>query len=213
MSLVASLFIIPAALFIKSGAAATTVEVITSYAPLRLCYSFVDVVKSATYYACSPARWIWHAITWILSHIAVMFHTLYPILFYLLIVVGCGALIGGCAGFAVEAFSAMLLSATWGSDKSKTRRQGADDNDDATMEKNDDEAERRRQSEEEDEEAETDQRDVQHFQLRNVERKSSVSTADADYEWTWHSEDDEDPKAYIERTLLRKRQHRSRTAS
>lgn len=81
------------------------------------------------------------------------------------------------------------------------------------MEKNDDEAERRRQSEEEDEEAETDQRDVQHFQLRNVERKSSVSTADADYEWTWHSEDDEDPKAYIERTLLRKRQHRSRTAS
>lgn len=187
----------------------TTAAAATNYAPLGLCYIFIDFVKSAIYYACSPGRWMWHAITWILLHIAAMLHDIYPVLVYLLIVIGCGALIGGCAGFAVEAFSAMLLSATWGIDKPKKESQDDVQQTDSSTQQERADAEEVQTVEEEE--------DVYYFYLQSprlsTDRKSSISTtaADADDEWNWHSEENEDPKAYIERTLLRRRrqqQHR-----
>lgn len=41
-------------------------------------------------------------------------HVLYPVLMFCLAAICCGVFIGGCAGFAAEAFSSILISATWG---------------------------------------------------------------------------------------------------
>lgn len=38
----------------------------------------------------------------------------HPLVTFLLLAVVCGLVIGGCAGFATEAFSAFVLSSTWG---------------------------------------------------------------------------------------------------
>jgi hypothetical protein len=41
-------------------------------------------------------------------------HILYPVLMFCAAAIGCGLFIGGCAGFAAEAFSNLLITATWG---------------------------------------------------------------------------------------------------
>ncbi|OAD75470.1 hypothetical protein PHYBLDRAFT_166706 [Phycomyces blakesleeanus NRRL 1555(-)] len=41
-------------------------------------------------------------------------YVLWPITLFCLMAVLCGLVIGGCAGFAAEAFSSVLISATWG---------------------------------------------------------------------------------------------------
>jgi hypothetical protein len=41
-------------------------------------------------------------------------HILYPVLMFCVAAIGCGLFIGGCAGFAAEAFSNLLITATWG---------------------------------------------------------------------------------------------------
>ncbi|KAI8876202.1 hypothetical protein K501DRAFT_289016, partial [Backusella circina FSU 941] len=45
------------------------------------------------------------------AHVA---HLLYPVTMFCLAAVVCGAVIGGFAGFAAEACSSLIISATWG---------------------------------------------------------------------------------------------------
>ncbi|KAG0165262.1 hypothetical protein DFQ30_008705 [Apophysomyces sp. BC1015] len=49
-------------------------------------------------------------------------YVLYPVMMFCLAAVCCGLVIGGCAGFAAEGFSALLITATWGSEKKKNEQ-------------------------------------------------------------------------------------------
>ncbi|KAI9010917.1 hypothetical protein CLU79DRAFT_772584 [Phycomyces nitens] len=57
-------------------------------------------------------------------------YVLWPITLFCLVAVCCGLLIGGCAGFAAEAFSSVLISATWGTEKQKPKETIVYDSDD-----------------------------------------------------------------------------------
>jgi hypothetical protein len=70
-------------------------------------------------YAVSPFLWIikfsWHQlVTKPFDLLVYTLHVLYPVLMFFLAAICCGVFIGGCAGFAAEAFSSILISATWG---------------------------------------------------------------------------------------------------
>ena len=84
-----------------------------------LLFTFSSVrtlVFQGTYIALSPARLGWKSFTWLCRNGmgAITHLTSYPLVPFLLTAIGCGLVIGGCAGFAVEACTSMLLSATWG---------------------------------------------------------------------------------------------------
>lgn len=49
--------------------------------------------------------------------------TLYPIILFCLAAAACGLFIGGCAGFASEAFSSVVITATWGPQSKKSTKQ------------------------------------------------------------------------------------------
>lgn len=54
-------------------------------------------------------------------------HTLYPVLVFCAAAIGCGVFIGGCAGFAAEAFSNLLIAATWGPQPKEKDTRGQDE--------------------------------------------------------------------------------------
>ena len=67
----------------------------------------------------TPVTWIAHTV-WS-NFVAKPFglfmaaaHIVYPVILFCIAAVACGLFIGGCAGFAAEAFSSLLISATWG---------------------------------------------------------------------------------------------------
>lgn len=70
-------------------------------------------------YIVSPFIWIiqfcWHQfITKPFDLLLYVLHMLYPVLMFCFAAICCGIFIGGCAGFAAEAFSSILITATWG---------------------------------------------------------------------------------------------------
>ncbi|KAI8087022.1 uncharacterized protein B0P05DRAFT_533389 [Gilbertella persicaria] len=70
-------------------------------------------------YTCLPFLWLlracWtHFVIKPLDMCLYVFHVLYPVIMFCLAAMGCGLFIGGCAGFAAEACSSLLISATWG---------------------------------------------------------------------------------------------------
>ncbi|KAI9252572.1 hypothetical protein EDC94DRAFT_620998 [Helicostylum pulchrum] len=56
-------------------------------------------------------------------------HILYPVTLFCVAAVCCGLFIGGCAGFAAEACSSLLISATWGPQPKKVSVQEDEDED------------------------------------------------------------------------------------
>ncbi|KAI8377462.1 uncharacterized protein BYT42DRAFT_614146 [Radiomyces spectabilis] len=48
-----------------------------------------------------------------------LFYTFYPVIMFCFAAVACGLIIGGFAGFAAEAFSSILIAATWGAPAAK----------------------------------------------------------------------------------------------
>ncbi|KAI7849396.1 hypothetical protein BDC45DRAFT_520675 [Circinella umbellata] len=83
--------------------------------------SIRTLLSKSTYIAFSPARLTYNTIGWIMRRLILLITQLTsnPVVSFILVAIGCGLLIGGCAGFAVEAFSSMLLSATWGKQTKK----------------------------------------------------------------------------------------------
>ena len=78
--------------------------------------SIRTLLSQGTYLAFSPARLTYRFISWIMRGLilAITQLTMNPVISFILVAIGCGLLIGGCAGCAVESISSMLLSATWG---------------------------------------------------------------------------------------------------
>lgn len=77
-----------------------------------------------TMYLISPLIWLfstcWHQfVTKPLDLFLHVLHVLYPVIMFCVAAICCGIFIGGCAGFAAEAFSSILISATWGPQPSK----------------------------------------------------------------------------------------------
>ncbi|KAI7877717.1 hypothetical protein K492DRAFT_171412 [Lichtheimia hyalospora FSU 10163] len=90
------------------------------------------MMAQCTWLALTPLRISWNISTWIISHtinIAITVAT-YPPVTALLMVIGCGLLIGACAGFGVELVTSMLLSATWGKEKKASNNPVMDMEDD-----------------------------------------------------------------------------------
>ncbi|KAI8359136.1 hypothetical protein BD560DRAFT_405421 [Blakeslea trispora] len=70
-------------------------------------------------YVCSPFLWLlgmgWSVfVIKPFDLLSYLYHVLYPVIMFCLAAVGCGLLIGGCAGFASEALSTLLITSTWG---------------------------------------------------------------------------------------------------
>lgn len=82
-------------------------------------HSFFYFIYKCTVTILSPILWIttnlWSSFITkpfqLFMHLA---HILYPVIVFCIAAVCCGLFIGGCAGFAAEAFSSILISATWG---------------------------------------------------------------------------------------------------
>ncbi|KAI8142972.1 hypothetical protein BJV82DRAFT_612950 [Fennellomyces sp. T-0311] len=104
----------------------------------HLLFTFSSVralVFQGTNLALSPARLTWSTITWLYRNgvIGITHLTSHPVVPFLLTAIGCGLVIGGCAGFAVEACTSMLLSATWGKPTQQPAITQQDDEDDASV--------------------------------------------------------------------------------
>lgn len=95
----------------------------TIFGAIKLTFSFFKSLF-IVFYKCmatvlSPIMWLtsnlWSSFVakpyYLFMHVA---RTLYPITLFCLAAICCGLFIGGCAGFAAEAFSSILISATWG---------------------------------------------------------------------------------------------------
>lgn len=84
-------------------------------------YLFFGIYK-IVYYILWPVVWVilacWNNFVMkpftLCIHVA---HIFYPVAMFCLAAVLCGLVIGGCAGFAAEAFSSLLITATWGTEK------------------------------------------------------------------------------------------------
>lgn len=78
-----------------------------------------SIMVQCTWLALTPLRFSWNISTWMISHTISITVTIatYPPVTTLLMVIGCGLLIGACAGFGVELITSMVLSATWGKEK------------------------------------------------------------------------------------------------
>ncbi|KAJ8654492.1 hypothetical protein O0I10_009798 [Lichtheimia ornata] len=78
-----------------------------------------SIMAKCTWLALTPLRFSWNMTTWIISNTISIVVTIatYPPVTTLLMVIGCGLLIGACAGFGVELITSMVLSATWGKEK------------------------------------------------------------------------------------------------
>ncbi|KAG2210611.1 hypothetical protein INT46_005287 [Mucor plumbeus] len=81
-----------------------------------------------TMYSVSPLIWLssacWHQfVTKPLDLFLHVVNILYPVIMFCVAAICCGIFIGGCAGFAAEAFSSILISATWGPQSHKGTEQ------------------------------------------------------------------------------------------
>ncbi|KAL9539866.1 hypothetical protein MBANPS3_010017 [Mucor bainieri] len=79
----------------------------------------IGFIINITMYMLSPILWLsstcWHQfVTKPLDLFLHVLHVLYPVIMFCVAAICCGVFIGGCAGFAAEAFSSILISATWG---------------------------------------------------------------------------------------------------
>ncbi|KAI9314856.1 hypothetical protein BX666DRAFT_418754 [Dichotomocladium elegans] len=74
------------------------------------------VVSRTASIAFSPVRFSWRATKWMTLTVwrSVVNFVSTPIVAYILVAISCGAVIGGCAGFAVELFTTLLYSITCG---------------------------------------------------------------------------------------------------
>ncbi|KAL7310674.1 hypothetical protein PS15m_010145 [Mucor circinelloides] len=84
----------------------------------------IGFIIKCTMYMLSPLLWLssicWHQfVTKPLDLFLHVLHVLYPVIMFCVAAICCGMFIGGCAGFAAEAFSSILISATWGPQASK----------------------------------------------------------------------------------------------
>ncbi|KAI9480770.1 MAG: hypothetical protein EXX96DRAFT_192679 [Benjaminiella poitrasii] len=96
----------------------TVLSTATSLSALFLKYIFNFLIQSITY-TCSPFVWVlafcWRQfITKPFNLLLYLIHVFYPVIMFCIAAMCCGIFIGGCAGFAAEAFSSILISATWG---------------------------------------------------------------------------------------------------
>ncbi|CEP16378.1 hypothetical protein [Parasitella parasitica] len=79
----------------------------------------IGFIVTIAMYLLSPMLWLfsacWHQfVTKPLDLFLYVLHVLYPVIMFCTAAVCCGLFIGGCAGFAAEAFSSILINATWG---------------------------------------------------------------------------------------------------
>ncbi|CAO3640299.1 unnamed protein product [Mucor fragilis] len=84
----------------------------------------IGFIIKITMYMLSPLLWVsstcWHQfVTKPLDLFLHVLHVLYPVIMFCVAAICCGVFIGGCAGFAAEAFSSILISATWGPQATK----------------------------------------------------------------------------------------------
>ncbi|KAF1800935.1 hypothetical protein FB192DRAFT_1383098 [Mucor lusitanicus] len=84
----------------------------------------IGFIINITMYMLSPLLWLsstcWHQfVTKPLDLFLHVLHVLYPVIMFCVAAICCGVFIGGCAGFAAEAFSSILISATWGPQATK----------------------------------------------------------------------------------------------
>lgn len=97
-----------------------------------MSFTFFKFIFSITYKSSrimlSPIVWIisfsWNNL--ILKPLDLLLsinRTLYPITMFCLAAVCCGLFIGGCAGFAAEAFSSIVITATWGPQPKQIKEQ------------------------------------------------------------------------------------------
>ncbi|KAI7905028.1 uncharacterized protein BX663DRAFT_308355 [Cokeromyces recurvatus] len=85
---------------------------------------FIQIIT----FICSPFVWIFSAcwyqfVTKPFHLLSYILHVFYPVILFCIAAMCCGIFIGGCAGFAAEAFSSILISATWGQQKQKQQVQ------------------------------------------------------------------------------------------
>ncbi|KAI9254480.1 hypothetical protein BDA99DRAFT_518514 [Phascolomyces articulosus] len=112
--------LIAATSVVSIAAADETTIADTGLSVILFIFSSVRTLFSqGTFIAFSPVRLTYKITTWFIRKIILNITQLasYPVVSFILAAIGCGLLIGFCAGFAVEAFSSMLLSATWGKPK------------------------------------------------------------------------------------------------
>lgn len=84
----------------------------------------IGFIIRITMYLISPLIWLsstcWHQfVTKPLNLFLHVLNVLYPVIMFCVAAICCGIFIGGCAGFAAEAFSSILISATWGPQPNK----------------------------------------------------------------------------------------------
>ncbi|KAK4512235.1 Protein kinase [Mucor velutinosus] len=84
----------------------------------------IGFIIKITMYMLSPILWLlgtcWHQfVTKPLDLLLHVLRVLYPLIMFCVAAICCGVFIGGCAGFAAEAFSSILISATWGPQATK----------------------------------------------------------------------------------------------
>ncbi|GAN11510.1 hypothetical protein MAM1_0643d11073 [Mucor ambiguus] len=84
----------------------------------------IGFIVKITMYMLSPILWLsstcWHQfVTKPLDLFLHVLHVLYPVIMFCVAAICCGMFIGGCAGFAAEALSSILISATWGPQATK----------------------------------------------------------------------------------------------
>lgn len=84
-----------------------------------LIYFPLSVLSSTTHIATWPIRITWRGMAYVPHSLINLIDRTYPVVTFTLLAVGCGVVMGGCAGFAIEVFTSMMVSATWG-DKHKT---------------------------------------------------------------------------------------------
>ncbi|OBZ87754.1 hypothetical protein A0J61_04194 [Choanephora cucurbitarum] len=81
--------------------------------------SLFSFLFSCLSYLCSPFLWLLRACwsVFLIRPLDLLFYlysVFYPVIMFCLAAVGCGLFIGGCAGFASEALSTLLITTTWG---------------------------------------------------------------------------------------------------
>lgn len=129
--------------------------------------------------------------------------TLYPITMFCLAAVFCGLFIGGCAGFAAEAVSSIMITATWGPQPKQKKEQEEVEEDESEMASID----RQSEIEEPDESVQSSSSSL----FRGKEsittarqqstpvliRRMKLSSTNRKNSWDWEEDEDDSRKKYL----------------